>query len=266
MFDKHGTASHPIVIDGGGATINGNNDTQPCYIKQCSHFILRNWNFHNSHANVLLINECTDFRIERVCAWDAGPTDNYNPLGIHYSSRGVIKDCGFWGTGRKAVSPSQDANDLVFDRCWAHYDGTQAPGNKMTWTTAYNSQRNLFVDCIGVCNSVPEPPVEGIFTGVWSVDHMSGTHEGLPANSLVNRCMAFSPVHSVIGIDPYSGSVPIEGLVFRDCIDATIGHGAIDMDVLVKVIDAWEGSTILDRLFEYAGAIPLNDLLGLVHE
>ena len=243
--DKHGVPGRPYIIDGGGATVDGGGERIPMLIQGCSHFVLRNWNLCNSPGNVLWLRGNQEFAVEEVCAWNAAAVDenSFHPIAIHTSQFGVVRDCGAWGTGRKAISAATNGDDLLWHRVYASYDDpTGGAHPRMAWTIAYNNFRNTLSDCIAACTQLP-PDDPRWFYGCFSVDRIDpndGTEP--PADTILHRCLAMSP-HSVEAFRRNT----VKGVTFENCLDATY-EGNVEQDYLAGLIASWRASPILDRL------------------
>lgn len=259
-----GTPDRPIVIDGGGITIDGMGVTSPMRVHDCRWVVVRNWNLCRSATDVLRITKSENCRFEQICAWNAASqnvelgSSNYNCIGIHESHHCTFIDCAAWGTGRKTICGSTDGDDLTWERCWARYDEPWVPDNdihqgkpRMCWAICYNNRRNTFLDCIG--STTQASGEQGCFRGVFSVDRMD---DGSNPQTLLDGCLALTPL-DVQAFD--TTNVPI---TLRNCMDGT-HEGTINNDNLDRLQRRWATSPMLPKIRELAGVDLLQELATL---
>ena len=270
-----GTPDRPIVIDGGGITIDGMGVTSPMRVHDCRWVVVRNWNLCRSATDVLRITKSEYCRFEAICAWNAASENkelastNYNCIGIHESHHCVFRDCAAWGTGRKTICASTDGDDLTWERCFAEYREPFDAANdihlgkpRMTWAIAYNNSRNTYCDCIGVATTATGD--RGFYRGVFAVDRMD---DGSDPDTHLFRCLAISNLDvkafangTLEGkVDPPTGILP--SVQFHRCLDATRG-GVCDPSDLRELAQRWSTSPVLERVKTLAGVDILASVNG----
>jgi hypothetical protein len=255
---ESGTYAQPLIIDGDFVTIDGGGSRIPITISHCSHFVLGNFNVHNSSEHCVLVQHCDHFVLDGICAWDAHPVANSCVFQFYKSHHGRVQDCAAWGSARKSFSSSYGGNDILFERCWARWERTERPDVRMNYAIAYNNHRNIYRDCIGQVLVNP-----GNFAGIFAADRIDdGTG---PADTLVERCLAMSPWNAC-GFHPGKPGA-CEHIMFADCINATARYvSQIDRTALRRLLKTWNDSPLLPRLHALAAADPIADMLGLLFD
>lgn len=246
LVNRHGSPTAPLVIDGGGDTIDAKRETWPVYLDGCSNFTLRDFNACRSNAEVIRIKDCWDFTIERICAWDAHPSDNRSVYGLHGSRRGQIVDCAGWGTGRKIFDASQGGDDVEWLRCFGQWQQSACQGPKTVFAIAYNNFRNTFRDCLGYVNKVPDE-----FTGIFAADRIDNNR---PAQTLVDGCCGVSG-NVCFAYHPTT----VRGILCTNFLDYTaVQKKRASVEQLDRLRWIWERSPILDRIRTLSGCDPLR--------
>lgn len=277
LKDIHGTPARPVVIDLGGVTIDGGNTSVPLRLSDCSYVVVRNANLCHSNRDVVHVGKSEFCRFEELACWGAASFDaesqeeNFNAFGIHQSHHCVIRDCAFWGTGRKTACGSTNGDDLTWDRCWARYDEPYDDANdihqgrpRMTWAICYNNVRNRYFDCIGGATKATGD--KGLFRAVFSVDRLD---DGSDPQTFLYRCLAVSDLRVKAfsngtqepNVQPTTGILP--GVRFIDCQDGCL-NGHCDPEILSQLYQRWEASPMLERIKSLAGSDVLADIRGLM--
>lgn len=252
LFNVTGTPSRPIVMDWSGRTLDGEWNDGTLEVVGCRNVEVIGFDACRSRKNCVLVNECENVTFRSACAWDANPDNNFMPWRITNSKRVNLIDCAGWGSGRKAITFSQGGDDCSLIRFWGRNGTCNWSGPRLTVGIAYNNVRQFLRHCIAWCN---DEVTTYRYYGVFSADRVD---DGLPVNTLVSECLALGR-QQVTAFQP----VKVQGIAFRDCLDATGGRTVTPGD-MAPLIAAWCESPILGRLRELAGVDVLTDLLSAV--
>lgn len=246
LIGQHGTPTQPLVIDGGGATIDGGGVQTPVFLDNCSHVEIRRVNACRSGAEAVRVKDSRHITLREVCAWDAHPRDNRSVFGLHGSRYCQVIDCAGWGTGRKVFDAAYAGDDIEWRRCFGRWDASECPGPKSVFVLAYNSYRNVFRDCLGY---VRVPPNE--FVGIFAADRMDN---GAATESLVDGCCGVSG-NVCFAFHPTT----VRGILFANCVDYTaVQKLRASNEQLARLRWIWSRSPVLARVRQLAGVDPLK--------
>jgi hypothetical protein len=189
LSNLHGSETRPIIIDGGGVTIDCEYTAIPLLMTECSWVSLRDFTFCNGQSDVVRIENSHDIRLDMVHAFNADPHANAKVFKVHYCERLIASHCVGWGTGRK-IYELTFSNDCLLEYCFGRWEFSTRKDPKMVFAPAYNSLRNRLVCCLGECAALP-PLEAGNFQGVYGADNTwaIGT---VPSDCVCEDCVAIS--------------------------------------------------------------------------
>ncbi len=169
----NGQQNFPITIraeNDGGVGINGEGLNSPVIIRG-NWFVVEGINAYDSNFRVVNVLGSNNI-VRRVVGWDAAE-GNTVIFSVNYGNNNLIEDSAGFGRARK-IFDNYQANYTTWRRTWGRWEGTTAPGVKMTYSTAYESRYLTAENIIGTWDAIglQNCPENLNGKGIFSLDRM----------------------------------------------------------------------------------------------